>query len=174
MVNLNTRVIHPKDVQFDYFRNSLTQAYSMNVDGSSTTRTYEAFFLASPGHDYQLFNVEFLASGGRIDDPLHFIGLPNALTNGVEIGWYVKDTEGNRSKLPAYEPLKSNYDIISSSSSSRPWGFRTRAKDVLMAEFFEKFTPTFSAYSIIGAYVDIKDDLSDLDEFRMTFRGRIV
>lgn len=166
--------VRPVEAFLSYAKNT-GGSNELAVDGSTIPIRFEVKFPNyNLGRDFKLLEVVLvIGGGGRLDTPENFGGLNNPLVNGLTLGWLVSASQ-HLSVLETLVSIKSNYDLICFSSSSKPWGFTAERKDVLVARFFGDFEPTFNAKRIIGLYIDIQDDLTDIDSMRLSVRGHIV
>lgn len=141
----------------------------MNVDGSATPQWFEYRFSAQDNRHYQLINGVLTMSGGKLDDPQNFAGLSAPLTNGIEIGW-ITYSQGTETDYPM-RTIKDNYDMVSFASASKPWGFTSDNKDVMVVQFFSDYEVVFDPKWIRGLYLIVRDDLTDMDGMRFGIRG---
>jgi hypothetical protein len=163
-----TREITIQQSVFGYLEDGASST-EMAIDGSITPVRFSYRFAPTNRH-LTILNSVLTLSGGKLDDPALFGGLAVALTNGCQMGWTVKsgDTEVD---YPALIPFKNNYDLVSFASNSKPWGFTSDTKDVMICEFFQDFLPSIDPLQITSLYLDIQDDLTGLDSMHMALRG---
>ena len=156
----------PSQVIFAWLRNN--GSTEMAVDGSGTSQIFTYEFNAN-GKDIKVLNAQLNISGAKLDDPEFFGGLPNALTNGIEFGFLIKDAQGSQEEMLGL--FKNNYELLSGSSSSKPWGFTKDTSDVMVVKFFEDYDLCLPAFKYTGIYLKVSDDLTALHSMNMAFRG---
>ena len=156
----------PSQVVFAWLENNGSK--EMAIDGSAGARYFNYTFPRN-GRHFRILNVQINISGGKVDDPEFFGGLPNALANGLEMGFYVKD--GDDYTPTPLANYKTNYDLVSQSSSSKPWGFTKDARDVMIIKLFEDYTIMVDPHKYDAIYAKVQDDLSALHSMSMCIRG---
>jgi hypothetical protein len=131
----------------------------LGVDGSSVPVRFEVLFPTSVGRDFDIINTTLTLSGGKIDDPNGFIGLASpGLAVGMELGFItvIGDFPMKAS------PYKTNFDIVTGSGFSKPWGFSSSSKDMMYAEILGKYNIRITTGQVSGIYIIVNDDLESL------------